>query len=411
MSGKSVPPTEMTTMTKCPPDMASLADYFAGCCISQESSNLFNLKVVARATSDFFPELLPFLWEVAQAGETFLGDRRLLDAPCQIELSQLDCLQILANAFLCRFADRPSRNCLSGDLLPSINFDELFGGTGSQSVARSKLKMILEYFRRMRERMTTGEALFRPIRFTRGQATFAAEQDWLGCSTVLISPEIEPLGRSLDDARGAIRVDFANRIIGGAAIAYGSAQEEIMFCLNPELIAARLYFPALRDNEAIMMRGTEQFSLASGYGCELTFAGRFFDTSMHDSEGLLNSWILAVDALDFRDVDRGSQYSKGSVLRELNKLWAGLCAMDGPPELATGHWGCGIFGGDPSLKFLIQWAAASRAGKVVRYFPYDDGDFAAKAQHIVAKVMKETPTIAQLARRLFGRSSNAAVFG
>jgi poly(ADP-ribose) glycohydrolase len=381
--------------------MASLASYFDGCSINQASSSLLNLKVVARATPDFFPELLPFIWEVALEGEPFLGDKRLISNPGNIELIQLDCLRILANAFLCRFSDRPSNNCRSGERLPSINFDELFGGPGSQSAARAKLKMILEYFRRMRERVMAGESLLRPIRFTRLQATAALAQDWLGCSTVLIPPVIEPLGQSLDDARGAIRVDFANRIIGGAAIAYGSAQEEIMFCLCPELIATRLYFPALRDDEALMLRGTEQFSLASGYGSDLTFAGRFIDSSLHDSEGLLTSWILAVDALDFRDVDRRSQYSKDSELRELNKLWAGLCTMEGPRELATGHWGCGIFGGDPSLKFLIQWAASSRAGKVLRYFPWDDGEFADKAPNFAANVTRETPTVALLVQRLF----------
>lgn len=393
-------------MTKCPADMASLESYFDGCSVNQASANLLNLKVVARATPDFFPELLPFIWEVAQAGESFLRDKRLISSPGIIELSQLDCLRILANAFLCRFSDRPSNNCLSSDGLPSINFDELFGGPGSQSVARAKLKMILEYFRRMRERAMAGESLLRPIRFTRLQATAALAQDWLGCSTVLIPPVIEPFGRSLDDERGAIRVDFANRIIGGAAIAYGSAQEEIMFCLNPELIATRLYFPAMRDDEALVLRGTEQFSFASGYGSDLTFAGRFIDSSLHDSEGLLTSWILAVDALDFRDVDRRLQYSKDSVLRELNKLWAGLCSKEGPPELATGHWGCGIFGGDPSLKFLIQWAASSRAGKVLRYFSWDDGEFAAEAPRIVTQVMLETPTVALLAKRLFNEDSS-----
>ena len=30
--------------------------------------------------------------------------------------------------------------------------------------------------------------------------------------------------------------------------------------------------------------------------------------------------------------------------------------------VATGNWGCGAFGGDPHLKSLIQWMAASYAG-------------------------------------------------
>lgn len=41
--------------------------------------------------------------------------------------------------------------------------------------------------------------------------------------------------------------------------------------------------------------------------------------------------------------------------------------------IATGNWGCGVFGGDPQLKSLIQWMAASQAGvPMVYYFPYGD---------------------------------------
>lgn len=28
--------------------------------------------------------------------------------------------------------------------------------------------------------------------------------------------------------------------------------------------------------------------------------------------------------------------------------------------IATGNWGCGIFGGDPQIKCMIQWMAASQ---------------------------------------------------
>ena len=28
--------------------------------------------------------------------------------------------------------------------------------------------------------------------------------------------------------------------------------------------------------------------------------------------------------------------------------------------IATGNWGCGAFGGDPELKCIIQWLAASQ---------------------------------------------------
>lgn len=60
--------------------------------------------------------------------------------------------------------------------------------------------------------------------------------------------------------------------------------------------------------------------------------------------------------------------------RDLNKAF---CAFrphsrneqrDAVP-IATGNWGCGAFNGDPELKFLLQWMAASQSGqRPLRYF-------------------------------------------
>jgi hypothetical protein len=40
--------------------------------------------------------------------------------------------------------------------------------------------------------------------------------------------------------------------------------------------------------------------------------------------------------------------------------------------LATGNWGCGAYGGDPQYKLLLQWLAASYAGRDLIYFPFGD---------------------------------------
>ena len=49
-------------------------------------------------------------------------------------------------------------------------------------------------------------------------------------------------------------------------------------------------------------------------------------------------------------------------------MYAGLLR-----QVATGNWGCGAYGGDPQLKSMLQWAAASSAGRPeVIYFPFSD---------------------------------------
>ena len=42
------------------------------------------------------------------------------------------------------------------------------------------------------------------------------------------------------------------------------------------------------------------------------------------------------------------------------------------PAVATGNWGCGVFGGDPELKAMIQLLAASAANRNVMYFAFGD---------------------------------------
>lgn len=41
--------------------------------------------------------------------------------------------------------------------------------------------------------------------------------------------------------------------------------------------------------------------------------------------------------------------------------------------VATGNWGCGVFGGDPELKSMIQWLAASQVPFLILIIAFLDG--------------------------------------
>lgn len=73
--------------------------------------------------------------------------------------------------------------------------------------------------------------------------------------------------------------------------------------------------------------------------------------------------IIAIDALC---VEYSYQFNEIAMLREINKAVAGfqLC-LDSKEGIASGKWGCGVFGGDPYLKSILQWIAASLVGKPV----------------------------------------------
>jgi poly(ADP-ribose) glycohydrolase len=65
-----------------------------------------------------------------------------------------------------------------------------------------------------------------------------------------------------------------------------------------------------------------------------------------------------------------NQKSKECIIRELMKAYTGFSSCDEAEQIVTGNWGCGIFGGDIKVKFIIQWLAASMAGKNIIFCPF-----------------------------------------
>ncbi|KAJ4941061.1 hypothetical protein JOQ06_027348, partial [Pogonophryne albipinna] len=63
----------------------------------------------------------------------------------------------------------------------------------------------------------------------------------------------------------------------------------------------------------------------------------------------------------------------------VNSSQQAYCGFARPEEqsqnlsaVATGNWGCGVFGGDTRLKALLQMLAAAEAGRDVAYFTFGD---------------------------------------
>lgn len=57
----------------------------------------------------------------------------------------------------------------------------------------------------------------------------------------------------------------------------------------------------------------------------------------------------------------------------VHKAHSGFFSQDQERRaVATGKWGCGIFKGNPQLKFIIQWLAASRTGREIEFYLHRD---------------------------------------
>ncbi|XP_057957070.1 poly(ADP-ribose) glycohydrolase 1 isoform X2 [Malania oleifera] len=248
--------------------------------------------------------------------------------------------------------------------------------------------------------------------------------------------EVFRLGLLEDQASEALEVDFANKYIGGGALHRGCVQEEIRFMINPELIVGMLFLPSMEDNEAIEIFGAERFSNYTGYASSFRFSGDHVDNREVDSMGRRKTRIIAIDALSsprqrqygleclLREINKAfCGFSDLSKFHRRQKLFEndGCCStqvdqdLGGPncistdyllalsssmetkegisgsqrirnPEkdsrylvcqddigIVTGNWGCGAFGGDPELKSIIQWLAASQALRpFISYFTFGE---------------------------------------
>jgi poly(ADP-ribose) glycohydrolase len=358
------------------PNFNALHDFFA-CYVSTDEYKRFfeiilpQIQRLALELPSLCSEAIPLL-------------RKQEEKSVSLTSQQVACL--LAHALFCTY---PRRNTIQDPddeyfSYPSINFTTLFRSAYQSDfscppLTVEKLKCLLfGYF----DQVTRADYEFANniITFERRKIDMDREEVvemWQSSTRKLINMNVRVHGSIEDDAPCTSQVDFANKIIGGGVLGRGCVQEEIRFLVNADCIVSRLFCEELDDNECILIRGSVRYSLYTGYGDTFEYRGVFNQEQIpHEEE------IIAVDALNFRD-PRSSlvvadQYKASCIIRELQKVYCGFSKPNMPDKpVATGNWGCGVFGGDKQLKSLIQLMAASEAGRNnVIYFAYGEEEFA-----------------------------------
>ena len=195
-------------------------------------------------------------------------------------------------------------------------------------------------------------------------------------------------------------------MIGGGVLGSGCVQEEIRFIISPELICSLLFTAEMKDNECIIVKGSERYCNYSGYSSSFDFNGPYHDNSSIDVENnCLNSFVVAIDALQFV-YKRENQYSRKAIKRELDKAFCGFAksVFDKEGEelipIATGNWGCGVFGGFFDLKVLIQLMAAAHAGRSVKYFTFKEPGLSSAIKDIHQYLIQHKLTVSQVYKSL-----------
>jgi len=298
-------------------------------------------------------------------------ERLVQSQPKTIKLSQRQCLCLLALAFF--------------DMIPVLPFMEPLKPFSMRFWLRSekeKLKCIFCYFHVMSKRAKADPENWgsRQIIFIRNvvqidKETLKAQLN--SCHLSLLDASINSSGK-IEDCQGMIQADFANKWIGGGVLTWGSVQEEIRFLLSPECIVSRFLCDVMSDNEAILIVGSERFCNYTGYSKTFRFSGQFVnETTDFCSDGVLNTHLVAFDARPVPQNDPGLQFNEDWIFRDLIKLYAALSIDISSSEnrlvdFATGNWGCGVFHGDPQLKFILQWMICSFVGRKLVYFPFGE---------------------------------------
>ena len=101
------------------------------------------------------------------------------------------------------------------------------------------------------------------------------------------------------------------------------------------------------------------------------FSGDHEDSIARDVLARKMTQIVALDAIPYYD-DPSSQFLATNVNRDLEKAYVAFESTTPRVPIATGNWGCGAFGGNVQLKFLIQLMAAAVAKKPLIFFTFDN---------------------------------------
>jgi poly(ADP-ribose) glycohydrolase len=369
-------------------DFSTLAEFFGCLSASQLEAGAKPAEGVLSPAeqANFFKDTLPAMARLAlelPATAALQNGLPLLRQGVvgHVTLPQRAVACLLANAFFCTFPPRPPKHCR----LPTINFGSLYKDLGTASWGArdsasqiAKLRCIVHYFWRATHGMPEGNVSF-------GRTVDAELFDWVGCQLPVCPVKICGKG-GIEDAGGCLQVDFANKVIGGGVLGHGAVQEEIRFAICAECLASRLLTEVLRDNEAVVIRGAERFCSYRGYSTGFRFAGDFADGTPRDQSGHRETFIVAMDATRFERGSASRQYLRHHCEREAGKALVAFrgavcgAAEPDPGELdpecgqlllrtvATGNWGCGVFGGDKHHKALLQAIATTVARRPAMHY-------------------------------------------
>ena len=155
---------------------------------------------------------------------------------------------------------------------------------------------------------------------------------------------------------------------------------------------------------SVLYLGAERFSKYSGYGGGFKFIEPHFDESAIDQRNRSLTSIVCMDALE----GCGGIKDQCKVIpfkRELIKSCCGFSCDESllregdsirKLPIASGNWGCGMFGGNKEVKTIIQWISASLSGRELRYYTFNDKNLTERQEAFVKVCVENNLTTGDL---------------
>lgn len=240
---------------------------------------------------------------------------------------------------------------------------------------------------------------------------------WQAQTSQLREAEVHTEGMESDGPHAF--VDFANRDLMIHEIIPSATQEEVLFSARPDMFPSLLFTERMASNEVVLFHNAAPLIAYSGYGGTFKVTG--LDpkyTGPAPAPAPAPSTVLAIDAIVNNN---GEEYSFASLVRDLNKCLISYTAffsrtvvqtthptptathlLPGPPAplpaacVSTGLWGCGVFGGTPTLKFLQQLMAVSVCGRSLRFSSYGNALLAGQLRALNQALVAAHVTVGQL---------------
>ncbi|XP_059490286.1 poly(ADP-ribose) glycohydrolase-like [Neocloeon triangulifer] len=321
-----------------------------------------------------------------------------------VVICRLQAIYIMGAALLSLFPKRSSSTLHSllpyGDY-PPINLGDFLRvkSTDSATSISMKLQKLLCFFNYFNASFNKDYAPKEEYKLSFSRQRIKEFPKWMDSLKPMC--KVSFTDEKIEDAKGDfLRVDFANRQVGGGILTHGLVQEEILFCCYPEMLIGSLLNEAMCYNEAAFFRGVRRFNNYKGYSETFEYTGNCCTgEEAMDEENYIKSRFVAMDAYPF--TNRDDQYKIQCIERELRKAFAGFRPIDDfIGDVCTGFWGCGVFGGDPQLKYLIQWLVCSEVQRNMTFSTYKAGKEAENLKKIHKKIEKKKVTVGQLYRFL-----------